>query len=207
MVDFSENIFASYTIVFAFASRHDEFSQHFSRYEFGNLLRRLGVAHVLFRNTGDSHYQDGIIGIGSAEAVVVYMIKRRFGFPRALCIGVSSGACGALFYGQQALRHSDEIVAISPLTCSGKEVTHEFPRGQWRYIENAPYMDIAPVFPNGPIPKTCAYISDGDGTWLDRRMAERIGVKDIRFIPGHTHAGLARYLRDVGMLEKLIIGS
>lgn len=203
-MDFSEHLIDSDIIVFAFASRRDEFSQGISDFEFGNTLRFLGMSHVLFRDLSERGYQEGIHGIGSVEDTVRYISGLARRYRRAVCLGLSMGANGALFYGQQALRSSDEIIAISPLTGGGEKVKQEFPQEQWRFFADTPEHDLKPLFPGGPIPRTIAYISDGDGTLTDRRMAERIGIADIRLIPGFAHGDLARSMRDMGMFKELL---
>jgi hypothetical protein len=211
VLDYHEHLISSDVIVFAFASGGNEFSQHFGHFEFGNLLRKLKIAHVLLRDSTDRWYQHGVIGIETKNAVVTYIKERAREYPRAISIGVSSGAYAALMYGQHGLRETgDEIIAISPITGKGDAVKPDFDLQWWRHIEHGPehppVPDLKLLFPKGPIPTTNAYISDGDGTWLDRKMAERIGIKNIHLIPGYTHAALARHMRDIGMLEKLIRG-
>lgn len=212
-LDFSENLIRSDLIVFAFASGGNEFSQGVLHFEFGNLLRKLGVAHVLFRDSTDRWYQNGVSGISPSRiaGVVQYMHDKMRMYPHAICIGVSSGGYAALMYGQLTLRSvGDEIIVISPITGKGDAVKPDCDPQWWHRIEHGPehppVPDLKLLFPNGPIPLTNAYVSNGPDTELDRRMAERIGIKNIHLIPGHSHAGLAKHMRDVGMLEKLIIG-
>jgi hypothetical protein len=48
------------------------------------------------------------------------------------------------------------------------------------------------------------FVSDGPNAELDFAMARRIKHGNITYVPGHSHAGLGAYLRDVGVIQKLI---
>ena len=55
-------------------------------YQFGRTLSRLGLSHVLLRDTSQRYYQDGVLGIGSMTHVAAYLRA----LPAVMAIGVSS---------------------------------------------------------------------------------------------------------------------
>lgn len=188
-------------LVIAFAGGNQD------RYQFGPTLKKLGVSHVLMRDTTQCYHGKGVRGIGSRWAVVDYirdLMYNRCYFSPVTTIGVSSGAYAALLYGQ--MTPVQQIIAISPLT--GREVDDFDPRWHQQIIDPAqPDMDdLRKYFPNGPFPKTHVFISNGEATELDRQMATRLNIKDknITLIPGFAHGKLAAGMRDRGMFAELL---
>lgn len=187
------------TCVVAFASGG-------TRFEWGGTLRRINLPHVLMRDSTDRWYADGVRGLGSSDAVVAYLEGLMRCYDRVVCLGLSSGAHAALMYGKQA--GVDRVVAISPITGKGEAVRGEF-APEWHHRiehgpEHPPVPDLRPMFTSGGLtPEVKVFVSDGEGTELDRQMAERIGVfpGDITFVSGYSHARLAAAVRDNGMLQ------
>jgi len=102
------------------------------------------------------------------------------------------------------------IALESPVTGCGDYIKNDFPSHWWHRIEHIrpfPIEDLKCYYSNGFIPQVKAFISDGDGAELDRKMCERIGITDINLVPGFTHSNLARGMRDNGMVDKLIAES
>jgi pimeloyl-ACP methyl ester carboxylesterase len=207
--DYEAHLVDSRTCVIAFAAGQGDFSEHIPQYEFGNTLRRQGLSYVLMRDRSERWYQDGVSGLGGLSDTLDYVRKLALQF-NVITIGVSSGAYGALLYGLMA-GGVKQIIAISPITGRGEDVYPEFdPKWHPRLYHPPnipPVMDLKPWFMqfcNRADARTKAFVSDGDGTELDRQMAERIGITDITFIPGHSHAGLARHMRDTGLFDELL---
>lgn len=171
-------------------------------YQFGKLLARIGVSHVLVRDSTQRYYQDGVAGLGDKHSVFDYFAHLRQ-HARVTMIGVSSGSYAALFYGQ--MTPADDVIVISPL--SGREVDDFDPKWHSQIIDPAqPSMpDLRQFFRNGPTPRVRAYISDGEACELDRQMAERIGITEINLVPGYAHKDLARGMRDTGVLTNLLL--
>ncbi len=195
MIDFEEHLGASKRLVIAFAGGPQ------NAYQWGGTLKRLGLSYVLIRDSTQHYNHHGIQGIGGRYDVIDY-IRDLFGRSDTLTtIGVSSGAYPALLYGQ--LAQVDEVIAISALT--SRQADGFNPADHHLIVDLAnPDVELLHHFPNGPIPRVKAFISDGDGTRLDRQMIERIGVKDITVVPGYSHADLARGMRDKGLIQELL---
>lgn len=189
---------ASSICIIAFASGNQR------EFNFGRVLANLRLPHVLIRDSATRWYQQGVAGLGNLATVVDYLcaIRRQFYLKT---VGLSSGAYAALLYGQ--LAEADEIIAISPMT--GTETDDLDP--QWHYRvkpdpdeKDPPQIDdLRKFFVNGSRCKIKAFVSDGEGTELDAHMARRIGVNPI-LIPGYSHAGLAKGMRDCGLLARLL---
>ena len=198
----------------AFASGGGYFSHDMPHFEFGHSLHDMRVSYVLFRDSLDFSCQYGVQGVGDREAVCQYIIAIKKRYPRLVLIGLSVGSMQALMYGQLVAYHGvivDEIIVLSPYTSLGDNPEAAFGHG-WRercpFSTDVPLLtDIKPLFPNGPIPKVRAFLSDGEGTEEDRHHAERIGITDITLVPGSSHAGLGKKLRDNGLLRELILGT
>lgn len=195
--DFEENFCGGAKLVIAFAGGNQNI------FQFGPTLRKLGVSHVLMRDSTQMYHMNGVHGIGTRWQVVSY-IRRLIhdeGFS-VTTIGVSSGAYAALLYGQ--LTPVWRTIVISPLT--GRDLDDFHP--QWHkqiYDPSMPQLDdLRKYFPNGPFPRTYAYVSNGSATELDRQMATRIGIKDIVLIPGYAHGKLAQGMRDKGMFKEIL---
>ena len=170
-------------------------------YEFGNYLATLGCSFVLMRDTPDRWYTQGIEGIGDNEAVAGYISDLTKRYKKVITTGVSFGAYGALMYGQMA--PVDEIVAISPLTVIGAAAEAEL-EPQWHHrIASDKSLDLKPLFSGGPLTDVKIFVSDGEGTELDMWMAKRLGINPVTLIRGHSHGGLARYMRDNGFFADL----
>ena len=174
------------------------------RFQWGNLLRRLDVSHVLLRDSETKWYQRGVRGAGW-QSDVVRMISDYRGWYYVKTVGVSSGAYAALLYGQLAEVH--EVIAVSPVT--GKEVDDLDPRWHDRVLptpgveDPSPIVDLRKIFRGGAKPHVRAYVSDGEGTEIDAHMSRRIGVEPT-LIPGYSHSALARGMRDSGILDRLL---
>jgi pimeloyl-ACP methyl ester carboxylesterase len=202
MVDYEVHIKGTYKLVIAFAGGPQNV------FQFRNTLRDSGLSYILMRDSTQRYHHYGVAGLGNQQDVVAdirYLRSRQTPFSAyqyIVTIGVSSGAYAALLYGQ--LAPVDEVVVISALTGRTKA---EWPPEDWPHIVDPanPDVELLPLFKDGPIPKVRAFISDGDGTRLDRRMIERLGVKDVTVIPGFSHADLAKGMRDKGMLKELFL--
>lgn len=219
MIDADLHLIHAKTCVVAFASGGGDFSEGVPHFEFGRSLEAMGVAYVLLRDSTGFSCQYGIDGIGPRAAVVAYLKILIMSYPRVMLIGLSVGALTALMYGQlisegplgSTMRVYDpEIIAMSPYTSLGDNPNAVFGEG-WEtrcpFPTDVPMLiNLQPIFPNGPIPRVRAFISDGDGTSEDRHHAERIGITDITLVPGASHSGLGKLMRDNGMLRQLIIG-
>lgn len=198
-MDFQEHLCPGPTCVLAFASGA-------GRFEWGGFLGRLGVPHVLFRDTTDHWYLRGVIGLGDRYEVVVYIRRLILERKRVVTLGLSSGSYAALLYGH--LARAAEAIAISPITGKGTAVFDDF-EPQWRHrIEHGPehpeVLDLKPLFKLWQLPVR-AFVSDGAGTELDRGMAERLGPGvEITRVPGYSHAGLAKALCIDGTLARLL---
>jgi hypothetical protein len=191
------------------------------KYDFHDTLEKRGCSYVLMRDTPDRWYTQGIDGLGDSNVVAAYIHGLSIRYRKVICAGVSFGAWGALMYGQMAAVH--EIVAISPLTAIGKAAQDELAPKWHHRVESEHSLDLKPFFVNTPIsPIVRIFISDGDGAELDMWMATRLGscevVTDpkpdalkvrarglfyVSLIPGHTHGGLAKHMRDTGWFERL----
>lgn len=189
------------TCVVAFASGA-------SRFEWGGLLTRMAVPHVLMRDTTELWYQGGVRGIGDKAAVVSYVNDLTWRFDHVVTLGLSSGSYAALMFGQ--LARVDGVIAISPITGKGDALKDDFASQWWPRIEHGPehppVPDLKPLFARGLEPQVYAFVSDGEGTELDQQMALRIGIDAVNVIPGFSHALLARHMRDAGMIADLIRG-
>lgn len=208
MIDCHEHLKATDTCVVAFASGGGEFSAGLPHFEFGNSLEAMGVSYVLMRDSTGFSCQYGITGIGDRDAVCRYVDRLMALYPRVMTIGLSVGAMAALMYGQLVSVH--EMVVLSPFTSLGGNPDAVF-GADWRarcpFRVDVPLLiDLTSIFPRGPCPRTTAYISNGPDTEQDRFHAERIGITNITLIPGASHSGLGKLMRDNGMLQKAITG-
>ena len=97
----------------------------------------------------------------------------------------------------------DLFLATSVCHELGRRAPEEFDPVWHHRVRSHLDLDLKPYFPHGPIPFTRAFVSDGDGAELDDTMARRIGIEHVRLIPGHSHAGLARAMREEGWFERL----
>ena len=177
------------------------------RFQFDRTFRSYRIPHVLFRDSTQRYHAQGVDGVGDREEVLKYIRSWTKKGLKTRTIGISSGSYAALLYGQ--LAPVDEVIAISPLT--GRETDDWDPKWHWKIAPSPLFMpDLRQFFPNGPIPKVTAFISDGDGCRFpdgfeaDKYMAQRIGIKDIVMIPGYAHKDLAGVMRDKGILKKLL---
>ena len=205
MIDYEEHLKGSLTVVFAFASARGDYGD-VPRYEFSGTLARMGVDHVLMKDEIEGYYQDGVRGIGGIDDVVDYMRRIAARYDRTIAFGLSSGAYGALMFGQLAPTH--EVIAVSPVSGLGPDVHPDFDPA-WHYRvyhapEKRPIRDLKAIYAGGPRARVRAFVSDGTGCELDEVMARRIGIEDVTVIPGADHAGLGRRMRDMGLLAELI---
>ena len=201
MVDFEEHLEPTRKgpLVFAFASENDH------RFEWGHYLDKIHVPHVMFKDGSDQWYAYGCAGIGDMDAIVKYL-RKFVTFRDCMALGLSKGAYAALKFA--SLAKIPRVLALCPVTGCGDYVKCDFPPNWWHRIEHIrpfPIEDLKPLYTNGGfVPIVKAFISDGDGTELDRQMCERVGITDIILIPGFSHSNLARGMRDGGMLDKLM---
>lgn len=210
MSDVYEHLVPARTCVVAFASGGGEFSGDLPHFEFGRFLGSLDVAYVLLRDSTSFSHQYGIAGIGKRGDVCRYLDKLARGHDRLVMVGLSVGALAALMYGQ--LVPATDVIALSPYTSLGGNPAVVFGGEDWR--ERCPFptdiplmIDLAPLFTLGAIPRIRCFVSDGEGTSHDREHAERIGVTDITLVPGASHSGLGKLMRDNGMLRDAILAS
>jgi hypothetical protein len=214
--DVIEHLIDAETCVVAFASNEGEFSVEMPHFEFGKTLRGMGVAYVLVRDSTGYRQHYGIQGIGDRAAVVSYLLQLGDKYQRLVLVGLSSGALAAMMYGQlmamDALFIHDglEVIAISPYSdvgdppgAYGKDWQS---RGPWDVLSMSLLSDIKPIFEGGPKVKIRAFYSDGIGTEYDFEQAHRIGVTDLTLVPGASHSGLGKLMRDKGLLQKVLLG-
>ncbi len=202
MSNYEEHLFETPLCVVAFASDGGRsIIPDVPDYEFSNSLAALGCSFVLMRDTPDRWYTQGIEGIGDNQDVATYIHRLRIRYKKVMTTGVSFGAYGALMYG--VLGEVREIVAISPLTVIGAAAEAEL-EPKWHHrIASDKSLDLKPLFINGYIPNVKIFVSDGEGAELDLWMAKRLGTNPVTMIRGHSHGGLARYMRDNGFFEEL----
>lgn len=201
-MNYEENLLDTPVCVVAFASDGGrQVIPGVPDFEFRNSIGKLGHSYVLMRDTPDRWYTQGIEGIGDNEAVAEYIRALTRRYRKVITTGVSFGAYGALMYGAMAPAH--EIVAISPLTTIGDAGKAEL-EPKWHHrIDSQHSLDLKPLFTTGNAPPTQIFVSDGDGAEIDLWMASRLGVWPVTIIPGHSHGGLARHMRDDGWFERL----
>lgn len=207
MTDFLEHHTGSPICVVAFASSGAN-RNGVPVFEWKRTLDQLGVSYILLRDSEDRWYQDGVKGIGGPRAVAEDIRNMTRKYSRKIALGLSSGAYAALNFGQRAFL--SEIIAISPVTMMGPSAeTAFFP--QWSHRVALPFdrkdlaVDLTALYRCAPIYDVKAFVTDGDGAELDARMCELIGITPT-LIPGQTHAGLARHMLDIGLVQKLIMG-
>jgi pimeloyl-ACP methyl ester carboxylesterase len=203
MTGYEEHLSDTQTCVVAFASGDGStIIPDVPNFEFGATLEKLGCSYVLMRcSNAEIWYEAGVEGIGDRTSVASYvaLLAHRY---RVITVGVSWGAYGALLYGQ--LGCVQEIIAISPITGTGAMIEPELEKRWHHRIAASHPIDLKPLFMSRPrVARIRAFISDGDGTELDRMMAQRLGIKNINLIPGHSHSGLAKHMRDSGSFERL----
>lgn len=232
MNDFQEHhIPGAETVVVAWASGGGEFGAGLPHFEFGNMLKTLGVSHALMRDSTGRWFTKGVHGLGDQKAVLVYLQCLKDTYDRVVSIGLSSGAYAALLYGQ--LANVTETIAISPITGLGDVLKAEVDP-KWHHRVDLPAdfpfpIDLKPTFPGGPNHRLLGYVSDGDGAELDVGMFERLlrqgGLAhthatddgwvrqydadpnaSLTMIRGFTHSELARGMRDSGQLARIIRG-
>jgi len=174
-----------------------------NQYQFGRVLEKLHVPHILLKDSSQQHYRNGILGIDGQ--IHSYILRKKVGFERVVTVGVSSGSYAALKYG--LLAYVDAVIAISPSTGRSEKTADDFPPEYRNQIidPDFPDLDLKHLYRNWKNirPRVHAFISDGQGCELDRGMCERIGITDITVVPGYTHAELARGMRDKGMFKEL----
>jgi len=194
VLDFEEHLTDARRVIVAFSA-----TPH--RFEWGRTLRELGASHLLLRDSTEWAYSRGINGVGDRDDIVRYLKAFAQDGCRVTTLGASTGAYGALLYGQ--LAGIDQVIAISPLT--GRDTDDFDPKYHAQLIDpHHPIPDLRQFFwEEGPVPRVRAFISDGDGCELDQQMAERIGVKEITLVPGYAHGDLARGMLDQGMFAEL----
>jgi hypothetical protein len=197
VTDVEEHLSDGPRVVVAFASEDQ------LRFQWGRFLARIDVPHVLIRDSRRSWYQDGAAPYDSRSALASYIGHLTASGRLVTTLGLSAGAYAALLYGQ--LGACDRVIAISPVT--GTRAENFDLRWHHRFspsVSDPVVDDLARFFANGPIPYVTALVSDGPDCELDHHMAERIGIEDIRTVPGYDHGGLARGVRDDGTLEGLL---
>lgn len=210
MSDVLEHLGQTKGCVVSFASGGGDCGDGLPHFEFGRTLRGIGLSYVLLRDSRERWYLDGVEGIGDEASVAAYIGLLGSRYDRLLTVGLSSGAFAALKFGW--LARVDEVIAMSPLTAIGTVAVAEF-GPDWAHRVNLPpeyglgeSLDVAPFYTAADRPYVRAFVSDGEGTELDRRMAERIGSDEITLIPGCSHARLARRMIETGQLQKALLG-
>lgn len=214
MTDVHEHLVQANTCVVAFASGGGDFSGGVPHYEFGRSLGDMGVAYVLMRDsTGFSHLL-GVAGIGDTYKVIEYILRLALTYDRVITIGLSVGALAAIHYGVYGA--VDEVIALSPFTALGADSEAVYGLGwrdrcSWSLAANrnfSPMVDLLPLRPHieRNRPRVRAFVSDGEGTTHDWHHADRVGVREIALIPGASHSGLGKLMRDSGLLESVILG-
>lgn len=199
-IDFKESHLGdNTTCVIAFASGADKF-------EWGRTLAAIPISHVLMRDTTERWYNCGVQGIGRMDDVGHYirLLKRRY--QRVIMLGLSSGSYAAMLYG---INSRCKVIAISPTTGKGTpSVRRDFAPEWWDRLtlppDHPPVADLIVFARERGLPIIKAFVSDGEGTELDRKMAERIGISDITLVPGYSHSTLAAGLRDRGIIAELL---
>lgn len=210
MVDFLVKPRNCRTGVVAFASGGPEFRHEIPAFEWQRTLDALDVGYVLLRDSRERWWQDGVVGIGDTAAVIAYLRGALGPYRRRVALGLSSGAFAALQFGWWV--PVDEVIAISPVTMLGPAAEQEFPEWMTR-VRLPPHQADLTVNLRASFawvnvaehPEIRAYVSDGDGAELDAKMCHLIGVTPT-VIPGHSHADLARHMRDTGLVQKLLLG-
>jgi hypothetical protein len=198
-----EHLLDTETCVVAFASRNlDEAGN--VRFDFQNLLDTLGVSYVLIRDPELYWYQHGVPGLGDILAIAEYVKGLTKRYKRVVTLGVSMGGYAALLFGY--LAEVSEVIAISAQTMTGGQVVREF--GTSHYFGEAcihgEFHDIR-NYEHDRTKVTC-YVTDGQCARYDLRYAQRLKFAKVEMVPGYTHAGLAKHLRDVGVLSSILIG-
>lgn len=194
--DFEEHLYADSGLLVVTFAGGDQL-----QYQFARSLEAFRTSHVLMRDTTQMYHAVGVLGIGDRQDVLLYLRSFLHRGYTLRFVGVSSGAYAALLYGQLTPAH--ELVVFSAL--SGRDVDDFPPQWHGAIGPRPDYMDdLRQHFRHGPIAKATAFISDGDSTECDRQMAARVGITDIRVIPGYAHKDLARGMRDMGMLRELL---
>jgi hypothetical protein len=121
----------------------------------------------------------------------------------------------ALLYGQLLAGDPDyagtaEVVMLSPYSDVGPPDDaygqNWTTRGPWDVSKYRVVADLEVLFEHGPVIPVKAFYSDGVGTETDKWHAERLGVTDIAFVPGAGHSDLGRFMRDSGLLQRVIRG-
>lgn len=177
-------------------------------FEWGRFLTRIGVPHVLMRDSTERWYQEGVTGLGGRVDVLDCICDLKAGYDKVIALGLSSGSYAALLYGDACA--VDMVLMVSPVTGKGDALMSDFdPRWHYRIEhgpEHPPVADLKPMMPRGPRVPVRAYVSDGEGTELDRQMALRVGINEhsIIHVPGYSHSTLGAAVRDNGMLENMI---
>jgi len=199
MTDCVERLTDSPRVVIAFASEDQ------TKFQWGRYLTKIGVSHVLIRDSLRRWYQDGVESHPGRDALISYVRGFRLRGHHVTTLGLSAGAYAALLYGRLAGVH--RIIAISPVT--GARAEDFDPRWAHRFVRSPgdpEVEDLRPLFVNGhrALHGITAFVTDGPDGDLDHHMAARVGIADIRLVPGYDHATLARGVRDNGMLEGLL---
>lgn len=204
MTGYEEHLSDTRTCVVAFASGDGStIIPDVPNFEFGASLEKLGCSYVLMRcSNTETWYEAGIEGIGDRKEVGTYVARLGARYRRLITTGVSWGAYGALLYGLIGCSH--DTVVISPITATGSCIEPEL-EAKWHHRIAASHpVDLKPLFERFPhFARIRVFISDGDGTELDSMMAQRLGITAITLIPGHSHSGLAKHMRDTGWFERL----
>lgn len=198
--DVVEHLSGGPTLVIAFATEKHVSTEGLPHHEFGNTLRRLGLAHVLVRDRGHWYHQ-GVPGIGGIEETTDWLRSYRGQYDRLVMIGVSYGAHGALMYGQ--LVPADEVIAISPIADVGAWDRYWAAKKGKKHRRHLAYT-LEWAFARGPVPKVRAFIGTGRNTELDRPSCDKLKLTDVTVFAGAGHAGLAKHMRDSGMFAQLL---
>jgi hypothetical protein len=174
------------------------------------MLFKMGIPHVLLWDSTYNWYGRGVQGIGDIGVVAQYLKNLSQHYKHVVHLGLSAGSYAALLYGQLALTAKDTVIAISPVTGAGDPLKAELPQDMHHRVEqrpgDPPVRDLRLLYLKALGPKTICYVSNGEGTELDLYMANRIECK-VEFIPGQSHAGLAKYMTSHGIVQKAILAA
>ena len=179
-------------------------------FEFKNFLKKNINCHVIFiRDTKQSWYQRGVIGLGDNINEVTNNIKEiisKINYSKIITIGCSMGGYAALLFGN--LLNVNSILAFSPQTFIGKYKRKKFNDNRYnKWIDKIhndcdnTYFDLSKLnFENINV-----QIIFGKNDNLDRihaiQMRNKKNIKVIGEFGGH---GVVRDLRNNGKLLIII---
>jgi len=180
-------------------------------FEFFNITRSLNKNKLFFRDIKQTWYHQGIKEIGPTINDIALYINNFIKINQikdVTTVGTSAGGYAALLFG--FLCKVNRVHAFSPQSIIGKN-KHIPLKYQW-FIDpynsflDKKYIDLKDIFKNNSNNKSELYIHTGTGNKRDGYQANRLsGIKNvnINFYKTNAH-NVAKYLRDKGMLKKII---